>query len=373
MRSPSALFVAATGQNVGKTTLCLGLVSGLRKRFKSVGYFKPVGQEHVTVDHHPVDKDVLLFHSYFGLSETPHTMSPVLFPKGFTREFLDGKLSRDSMVSSIDTAFASITQKHPITVIEGTGHTGVGSIIDLNNAQVAAQLKAPLFLVAPGGVGSSFDELALNRTQCEKYGVPIGGVFLNQVLDSKREMILEYMGKALRRWNLPLLGCIPYEPFLSTSTMGDFEQLFETSLMTGAEFRWRHFEQIRLVATSVELYRDWIAPKQLVITPAGREDIVLATLERHWNLKIANRHNDLEAGLILTGRESPKASLVEQIRKANIPMLFAAVSSSTAMKMIHSHTAKIRREDTAKIEEAVKVVEAHLDFDQILKIISYTP
>jgi phosphate acetyltransferase len=370
MKRSSALFVAATGQNVGKTTLCLGLVSGLLKRFASVGYFKPVGQEHITIEKGPVDKDVLLFHSYFRLSDTPQTMSPVLFPKGFTREFLDGKLSREKMAQSIDDAFHAITQKHPITVVEGTGHTGVGSIIDLNNAQVAAQLKIPLFLVAPGGVGSSFDELALNRTQCEKYGVPIGGIFLNQVLDDKRDMVMEYMGKALQRWDVPLLGCIPYDPFLSTSTMGDFEQLFETSLMTGFEFRWRHFEQIRLVATSVELYRDWIFPRQLVITPSGREDIVLATLARHWDIKIANRNDDLEAGLILTGQTPPKPSLVEQIRKANIPMLFAPVSSSTAMKMIHSHTAKIRREDTAKIEEAVRVVEAHLDFDRILDSIS---
>jgi len=44
-----AIFIAATGQNVGKTTICLGLPAGLRKRFSRVGFIKPVGQQHVEV------------------------------------------------------------------------------------------------------------------------------------------------------------------------------------------------------------------------------------------------------------------------------------------------------------------------------------
>ena len=55
-----AIFIAATGQNVGKTTLCLGLLAALRKRFDRVGFIKPVGQQHVQVQNDlKVDKDVM--------------------------------------------------------------------------------------------------------------------------------------------------------------------------------------------------------------------------------------------------------------------------------------------------------------------------
>lgn len=37
------VFVAATGQNVGKTTNCLGLFDRLRSRDFHVGFIKPVG------------------------------------------------------------------------------------------------------------------------------------------------------------------------------------------------------------------------------------------------------------------------------------------------------------------------------------------
>lgn len=359
-------FVAATGQNVGKTTTCLGLLAGLQKRYGTVGYLKPVGQEYVETETGAhVDKDVLLFKSSFALRDSYEEMSPVLFPRGFTRDYLDGKVDTDTLIQKIKKAYSSITARYPATVIEGTGHMGVGSIVNLNNAQVAAILKVPMILIASGGLGSSFDELALNRTQCEKYGVHLAGVILNRVLHNKREMIQEYMSKALQRWNIPLLGCIPYVPFLSTPTMNDFELLFQSPLLSGHNFQWRHFNDIRLVASSVEMFKPLILPKQLIITTAGREDIILATLTRYWDLKISHPEEDLETGFILTGKEPPKPSIVEQIRKADIPMIYAPISNFIALKMINSYTTKIRKEDDAKIQEAILAVETHIDFDRL--------
>jgi len=367
----SAFFVAATGQNVGKTTTCLGLVSGLQKRRNSVGFLKPVGQEHVeTRCGHQVDKDVILFKEHFHLEEIYEEMSPVLFPKGFTRNYLDGKVSHDALTERILRAYRTISKRHQITVIEGTGHTGVGSIVDLNNAQVAKMLHVPLILVAPGGLGSSFDELALNVQMCRHHGVRLAGVILNRVLEEKREMVLDYMSKALRRWEIPLFGCIPYNDFLSSPSMQDFELLFQTELLSGTDHRLRHFRHLRLVASSVEIYRAGIIPHQLIITPALREEIILATLTRYWDIKIAHPEEDLETGMILTGRQPPKEAIVEQLRKANIPMLYVPVSSFVAMKMIGNHVSKIRTEDTVKIKQAIQLVETHVDFEQLLSAIS---
>lgn len=365
-----SFFVAATGQNVGKTTACLGLIAGLKKRHASVGFIKPVGQEHIETEtgiH--VDKDVLLFKSHFKLKDPYEEMSPVLFPRGFTRDYLDGKVDHEDLVQKILNCFLMIRKRNRVTVIEGTGHTGVGSIVDLNNAQVAALLKVPVILIASGGLGSSFDELTLNYITCEKYGVKVAGVILNRVLDAKREMILEYIPKALKRWNLPLLGCIPYSPFLSTPTMSDFEILFQTELLTGAENKLHHFENIRLIAGSVDMYRSRMTSNQLIITPAGREDIILATLTKFWDLKISHPESDLKIGLILTGKNPPKDSIVEQIRKSKLPMIYAPVSNFIALKMINSYTSKFRKDDTAKIEEAIKVVESHIDFEKLEKAI----
>ncbi|MBS0648363.1 MAG: AAA family ATPase [Verrucomicrobia bacterium] len=363
-----AYYIASTGQNVGKTTACLGLFSGLRKRFNRVGFLKPVGQEHIeTGCGHHVDKDVILFKEHFELSTPYEKMSPVLFPSGFTRDFLDGKISEKHLRKKITDCFASMTADHDFTLLEGTGHTGVGSIAHINNAQVAALLQVPMILVASGGLGSAFDELSLNKTHCEHYGARVAGVILNRVLPDKREMVIKYMNKALAQWNIPLVGCIPYDSFLSNPTMKDFETLFKTTLLSGEQHRMRHFKQTRLVDTSLENYRDLIAKSQLIITPANREDIILETLSYHWDMKIAHPQTDSEAGMILTGNIPPKASIVEEIKKAEIPMLYAPLNSYSAMKLITSFTAKIRREDVAKVQEAIEVVENQINFDFFTK------
>lgn len=367
-----AFFVAATGQNVGKTTVCLGLVSGLKKRLESVGYIKPVGQEHIeTESGQHVDKDVVVFKSHFHLKDPYETMSPVLFPRGFTRDYLDGKVNRGVLIDKILASFKIVGSKHKISVIEGTGHTGVGSIVDLNNAQVASLLKCPVLLIASGGLGSSFDELSLNYTQCEKYGVRVAGVILNRVLEDKRNMIVQYMEKALSRWNIPLIGCIPYDSFLSTPTMCDFSQLFDTEILTGSKHALQHFLHIRLVASSVELYRTLILPNQLVITPASREDIILATLTRYWETKISHAEKELGLGIILTGKNPPKKTILDAIRRADIPMIYVPLSSFIAMKMINTYTTKIRKDDTPKIEEAIRIVEKHINFDRLLETIGH--
>ncbi len=365
-----ALFVAATGQHIGKTTTCLGLIAGLQKRYAHVGFMKPVGQEHVeTKSGLRVDKDVILFKEYFNLKSPEECMSPILFPRGFTRDYLDGKVDHPAMVDKIFRAFRAIADHHDVTVVEGTGHCGVGSIVNLNNAQAAALLHLPIIIVASGGLGSTFDELALNWVLCEQAGAKVAGVILNKVLPDKHKMVEAYMTKALKQWNIPLLGCIPFDAFLSNPSMQDFESLFETSLLSGEEHHMRHFRTTRLVATSAQDFLELIGPHQLIITPANREEIIIATLTKHWDWKITNPRADLEAGMILTGDQPPRQELVEQLKQAAIPMLYAPLGSYTVMKMITSFTAKIRKEDIEKIKEAVTLVEKHVDFERLTTIL----
>ncbi len=363
-----AFFIAATGQHVGKTTTCLGLIAGLKRRFKNVGFIKPVGQEHVETESGvKVDKDVFLFKEHFSLKDAYGLMSPVLIPKGFTRKFLDGKVVTQELEEKIESSFRDVSANCDCLVVEGTGHVGVGSIVGLSNAKVAANLDLKMILVASGGLGSSFDALAVNKALCEHYGVEVAGVILNRVHDDKREMVLKYMEKALADWNIPILGCIPYDAFLSNPSMKDFEILFGATLLSGEEHHMRHFRHIRLVATSLKNFRELILPEQLIITPANREDIILATLTKHWDTKIATPKEDLQTGMILTGLTPPKQSIVEALIKANIPMIYAPVTSYKAMEMITSYTVKIRTEDKEKINEAIGLVENHINFDDLLK------
>ena len=63
------VYLAATGQNRGKTTISLGVLDGFQKRGLAVGFIKPVGQRTVIEDGVPADEDAILMRSVFGLTE----------------------------------------------------------------------------------------------------------------------------------------------------------------------------------------------------------------------------------------------------------------------------------------------------------------
>jgi phosphate acetyltransferase len=362
-----AIFVAATGQHVGKTTICLGLVHGLKKRLKNVGFIKPVGQRGVKIeDSLHVDKDVALFKRHFKLSHSFTDMSPVLIPQGFTRQYLDGEISLTKLCQRITTSYDLITRDSRFTVVEGTGHSGVGSIVDLNNAKVAGLLGLDVLLVVSGGLGSALDQLALNKVMFDSYGVKIRGIILNRVLPEKREMILEYFPKALKRWNIPLLGAVPYDEFLSEPTLRDFELLFDEKLFAGQEHALRHFHHMRMVATSADTFANSLTHNELIITSAEREDIILGAIDKHIRYKEMTKGEDMEGGIIVTGAIPPSEPIKAALAEAKIPSLYVPQSNYKVMKILTSHTAKIREEDLPKIKEATDIVEKNIDFDLLL-------
>lgn len=191
IRHQRPIYVAATKQHVGKTSVSLALVSHFTKRFgpENVGYMKAVGQQCLRIweededtperGHYvTIDKDVKLIRDHFRLRHLKFAdMSPVLIPRGYTKSYLDGEIDHQSQMADIRRAYLNIvksttsydgqgTKSNSVTICEGTGHAGVGSVVGAGNARVAAELGADVVLVANGGLGKAFDELELNRSLC---------------------------------------------------------------------------------------------------------------------------------------------------------------------------------------------------------------
>jgi BioD-like phosphotransacetylase family protein len=75
---------------------------------------------------------------------------------------------------------------------------------------------------------------------------------------------------------------------------------------------------------------------------------------------------DLMGGLILTGQSPPSQDIFEQVVQAGIPVLYTPLSHFEAIHKIDNFVSKIRMEDTSKIQEAMHLVEQHIDFDLLL-------
>ena len=70
------VFIAATRQNEGKTTVSLGLLACLTGKVERLGFIKPVGQRYLEVEGHKVDEDAVLIKDVFGMTFEPARHEP---------------------------------------------------------------------------------------------------------------------------------------------------------------------------------------------------------------------------------------------------------------------------------------------------------
>jgi len=136
MNRPEGLkkvFVAATGQDQGKTTVSLGLMAAFTDLCPPTGFIKPVGQRYVEIDGVRVDEDVALMRSIFPAGCAMADMSPVTVGRSFTRDYIQDP-HPDVLNQRILDSFGRMAEGMRSVVIEGTGHAGVGSCFDTSNA-----------------------------------------------------------------------------------------------------------------------------------------------------------------------------------------------------------------------------------------------
>ncbi|KAH9107147.1 hypothetical protein LEN26_014354 [Aphanomyces euteiches] len=371
----NAVYVAATRQHVGKTSTCLGLLQGLTNRFEHIGFLKPVGQQSVLVDGNlRVDKDVRVAKEVFGLSRCDYAdMSPVVIPPGYTRDYLDGKITLESQLDKIHKSFKRISERNEFTVVEGTGHTGVGSIVNVSNARVAADLGVDMVLIANGGIGSTFDDLSLNRAMCKEYGVRIRGVILNKVRPDKVDMMWDYFPKALKQWDIPLLGVVPDLPRLAQHSMMDYEDLFHTELLSGHARRMQQYKSVNLVTSGLRRFLVELSSNEfndtLFVAHASRNDIILGFLSHSQNFELKTGQ-EFGGGLILTGlppKDQPQEYMMDIISRTHLPVLYAPYTTFEAMDMMGSFTAKFNATDVNKVLSCAKHYEQCINFDALLR------
>ena len=103
------LFVAATRQNDGKSTLCLGLLQALRKTFPEIGFMKPVGQHYIKRGGYEIDEDVSLMKDVCRVKDNLADMNPIVVKKGFTEEYIQ-RGDKKELIQKIQGAFKRISE-----------------------------------------------------------------------------------------------------------------------------------------------------------------------------------------------------------------------------------------------------------------------
>lgn len=353
------VFIAATEQNAGKTTTSLGLHALLHPIFPRIGFIKPVGQRFTEFQGKSIDEDSVLIHETFGTATPIEDMSPITVGPDFTRRHLAGR-GYEGLVRQLLEAFDRATWEKDFTIIEGTGHAGVGSVFGLSNARVAKLLKSKAILVVPGGIGKPIDEICLNRAVFDQEGVEILGVVMNKVIPDKIPELREVVGRGLRHLGLELLAVLPAAPILTQPTLHEIRGHINGTIVSGPGGERNRVAHVLIGATSSANLLGRIQAGTLLICPGDREDIILAALAEY-------HAGTLLAGLVLTDNLLPHSRILKLAQEAKLPAIQTAVDSYMVAKRINKMTVKTLPGDIHKIGTIQKIFRSHFSVEPLLE------
>lgn len=358
------LYIGATLQDCGKTSTMCGFMQVLRERNLDPGYIKPVGQRYIEYKGNNLDEDAVLFYEVFDLPDDPQLLSPVAIEKGFTRKFIfnpNPKPLEDKIVGCVE----KISKKHPMTLIEGTGHAGVGACFALSNARVAQLLGAKVVIVTSGGIGKPIDEIAVSLALFEKHDVEVLGVILNKVRPDKLEKVHNTVAKGLDNLGSKLLGTIPYDPELVLYNIGQVAEAFNYELLCGHSHLNNPIRNVVVAAMEPHNVIKYIQKNAMIITPGDRIDNILLAI----SLSRSTVYHDklYSCGLILTGGLEPEPTIMELLKKSNIPTLLTEEDTFTVSARMKDLAFKIQTFDREKIKKTLPLVKDNVDIDYILE------
>jgi BioD-like phosphotransacetylase family protein len=367
MDNPKRVFIAATHQNDGKTTISLGLIFNLIERFKQIGFIKPIGQRYLEEEGQKIDEDSILIEKVCepcGVKCGIKDMSPIAVERGFTEKYIV-EPRKEEITRQIQEAFTRVGLNKELVIIEGTGHAGVGSVFDHSNAYVANLLDSKVILVSSGGVGRPIDEIVLNQALFEKEGVELLGVIINKVLPEKYDKVSKLVRAGLKRKGVEVLGVIPYYPFLSSPTISQILEETDFELIAGKEALSNRAENIIVGAMEPHDALNYIKDRSLMITPGDRDDMIMTVLSFYFTKIKAG--NFTVSGIILTGGMTPHPRIMEIIKESKIPILLSKDDTYVVASKVHDLTVKLMPDDKEKIDIVIKMVKEFVDIDKMVK------
>jgi dethiobiotin synthetase len=234
--------VTATDTEVGKTAVAASLAAVLRRRGRNVGVMKPVasgcekvddvvcGQDARTAAPHFVSADGACLAQASGCGDPHELVCPVRFrhplSPNVAAELEGGRVDLDA----VRGAFAELQRRHDCLIVEGIGGIMVPLTGSFLVADLAAELGAPLLIVARTGLGT-INHTLLTLHLARSRGLDVRAVLLNAATDRPPGLAEQTNPDAIREQSggVPILGPLPYSEDICVERgeLGDLPERLE--------------------------------------------------------------------------------------------------------------------------------------------------
>lgn len=351
-------FLAPVAGGVGLTTVALGLVRALDQRGLRVGFCKPIGQ--------PLARDAGPERStHFIRATTALTPAVPLSLAQAERMVAEGHL--DELMTVVVREFHESARGADVMVVEGLVPAPHDSYVGTLNAELIRTLSAEVILV--GNVAGGPDQALRDqidfaaRLYVSADRSRLVGCILNRLRPNPGEPLDAALGRVKGECRRTLgadapeiIALVPENDTLTQCRTRDVARHLDAETLAAGEMDQRRVKSIHLLARTVPNLVHVFRPGALLVTPADREDILLATCMAALN--------DIPlAGLVLTGDSVLDERVFTLCRpgvETGLPVLRVRSNSYETATRLNAMGDEAPADDLQRVQAAMEFVSEHL-------------
>ncbi len=212
-------FVTGTDTGVGKTRVSCGLLqAAARQGYRTAGY-KPVASGSAMTPDGLRNSDALALQRHSNINVSYHEVNPVTLKEATSPHIASNAQGRVIKLDELSQGLRKLEKRSDWIVIEGAGGWYTPLSMEHTFADWVQLEKLPVILVVAIKLGCINHALMTARIILQQ-GLPLVGWIAN---NSKSAMsrYTEYIATLNALLPAPLLGCVPYLPYLNDE--GDIE------------------------------------------------------------------------------------------------------------------------------------------------------
>lgn len=368
----NTILMIPTGEGVGLTSACLGLIYALDCNGIKAGFLKPFSQELPN----QVDRTTSLFsHLFQG-----KTVTSISHEKVLQRLALG---ERDELLEEAVSIHRNVAANYDVIIVEGLLPNAQDHFATELNAALAQALDAKVVLVSTADVQNPrrtaekveahlhhFGGVSSNRTAGVLFmrtrGLPEETAQIPLTIDPSLRLNTEIaaFSQELQRYNrnlgtttLPIIGLVPFSNTLSVPRTLDIASIIEGDWIHQGEARHRRILHSSLIASSIEYELNKFVAGELIISASERTDVLLAS-------SLATSNGIPLAGLVLTERKAPNPQILDFCQhaiKQGLPILHTQLNTLETAQRLADFGNEIPVDDTERAEQVTRFVSSHID------------
>jgi len=352
----NTLLVTSTDDGIGKTAITLALARRAKQAGYDVGYMKPKGTRLQSAVGKTRDEDPMLARELLDLDAEMHEMEPIVYSPTFIQEAIRSREDPDELRQQIVGNFEDLSEEKDLMIVEGSGDLATGSIVDLNDVDIAEALDARVLLVSGYESVATTDEVL----DCaRRIGDRLSGVVFNAVADAKMDELNDDVMPFLDSKDASVFGALPRVQELAGVTIEDLTRSLGCDVLTPDIGMDEHVERFTVGAMGGNSALDQFRRTRDAVMIAGgdRSEIQTAALEAA-GIK----------ALLLTGGFRPASAVLGRAQEQGVPILLVQSDTRTTIDRVEDLLGSGRTRNEETVEKMGDLLEESVDVERILSV-----